>query len=188
MLLLRLVLLLLLLVLFFLSALLVLLIQNGTHTLALSLTHSLSLSLSISLSLSLLCFALGLGGWAVPTPRSVERPHPAILKGWAWLYICSFVEWRVPPLQSETRTANQYDQELHTSTITTCVSGPPWHSHFVWACALKRLVLLLNPPYLPEPRLYPERKPYPRLSLSLSISTSTIIIIIRVTRYCFDHR
>ena len=46
----------------------------------------LSLSLSRSLSLSLLCFALGLGGWAVPTPCSVERPHPVMLKGWAWLY------------------------------------------------------------------------------------------------------
>ena len=45
-----------------------------------------------------LCFALGLGGWAGPIPRSVERPHPVILRGWAWLYICSFVEWRVPPL------------------------------------------------------------------------------------------
>ena len=33
-----------------------------------------------------LCFALGLGGWADPIPRSVERPHPVILKGWAWLY------------------------------------------------------------------------------------------------------
>ena len=32
------------------------------------------------------CFALGLGGWADPIPRSVERPHPVILKGWAWLY------------------------------------------------------------------------------------------------------
>ena len=35
---------------------------------------------SLSLSLfALLCFAPGLGGWAVPTPRSVERPHPVSL-------------------------------------------------------------------------------------------------------------
>ena len=134
------------------------------HMCAYKPMHSPAVSIYLSLFVSLsLCFALGLGGWAVPIPRSVERPHPVSFVEWR------FVEWRVPPLQSETRTAHQYDasQELHTSTITTCVSGPPWHSHFVWACALKRLVLLLNPPYLPEPRLYPERKPYPRLSLSL---------------------
>ena len=47
-----------------------------------------------------LCFALALGGWAGPIPRSVERPHPVILRGWAWLYFCSFVEWRVPHLQA----------------------------------------------------------------------------------------
>ena len=35
---------------------------------------------TLSLSLfALLCFAPGLGGWAVPTPRSVERPHPVSL-------------------------------------------------------------------------------------------------------------
>ena len=128
------------------------------HMCAYKPMHSPAVSIYLSLFVSLsLCFALGLGGWAVPIPRSVERPHPVSFVEWR------FVEWRVPPLQSETRTAHQYDasQELHTSTITTCVSGPPWHSHFVWACALKRLVLLLNPPYLPEPCLYPERKPYP---------------------------
>ena len=31
-------------------------------------------------------FALGLGRWADPIPRSDERLHLVILKGWAWLY------------------------------------------------------------------------------------------------------
>ena len=53
---------------------------------SLSLPVYRSLSLSLFFSLSLLCFALGLGGWAGPIPRSVERPHPVILIGWAWLY------------------------------------------------------------------------------------------------------
>ena len=57
---------------------------NRLHFLSLSL--SLPLSRSLCLSFSLLCFAVGLGGWADPIPRSVERPHPVILKGWAWLY------------------------------------------------------------------------------------------------------
>ena len=58
--------------------------------------HDLSISLSPGLRAHLrggrlsvggtVCFALGLGGWADPIPRSVERPHPVILKGWAWLY------------------------------------------------------------------------------------------------------
>ena len=44
------------------------------------LGHDLSLSRSLSLSLS------GHGVKADPPPRSVERPHPDILRGWAWLY------------------------------------------------------------------------------------------------------
>ena len=44
------------------------------------LGHDLSLSLARSLSLS------GHGVKADPPPRSVERPHPDILRGWAWLY------------------------------------------------------------------------------------------------------
>ena len=63
-------------------------------SLCLSLSVSLSLCLSVCLSLSRslsrsLCFALLCsrhGVKAGPPPRSVERPHPDILRGWAWLY------------------------------------------------------------------------------------------------------
>ena len=56
---------------------------------SLSLSPSLPLSLPPSLPPSLSLFALlcsGHGVKAGPPPRSVERPHPDILRGWAWLY------------------------------------------------------------------------------------------------------
>ena len=56
-----------------------------------------------------LCFALlcsGHGVKAGPPPRSVERPHPDILRGWAWLYRgktlkCNEEKRRVPGRQQK---------------------------------------------------------------------------------------
>ena len=124
---------------------------------------SLSVCLSVCLSLSLpLCFALGLGGWADPIPRSVERPHPVILTRWARLYKskeCGQAGVLSIGLVNGVRVCGPEAGKSLLGKLAGSTGCTSFTSELTFGLVPSGLLLYLTRPHLPDPCLHPEQKP-----------------------------